>query len=78
MLYLTATGEIPSLNAKYTTSKNLWIYTEVADYKSRNPRLSLIQILDNRQEITGDSIYIFAVLEHPNMTVDFIERVMSW
>jgi ribonuclease D len=78
MLYLTATGEIPSLNAKYTTSQNLWIYTEVADYKSWNPRLSLIQILDNRQEITGDSIYIFAVLEHPNMTVDFIERVMSW
>jgi ribonuclease D len=47
MLYLTATGEIPSLNAKYTTYQNLWIYTEVADYKSRNPRLSLIQILDN-------------------------------
>jgi ribonuclease D len=76
MPYLTATGEISSLIAKYTTSQTLWIDTEVADYKSQNPRLSLIQILDNPQDMTGDSVYILAVLGQPNVIVDFIEQIM--
>jgi ribonuclease D len=76
MPYLTTAGEIRSLISKYTIAKTLWIDTEVADYKSRNPRLSLIQILDNPQDMTGDSVYILDVLNQPDVIVDFIEQIM--
>ncbi|MBD2296421.1 ribonuclease D [Anabaena sphaerica FACHB-251] len=76
MPYLTAAREICSLITKYTKSPTLWIDTEVADYKSRNPRLSLIQILDNPQDMTGDSVYILDVLDQPDVIADFIEQIM--
>lgn len=46
MPYLTSAREISAIVAEYTNAKTLWIDTEVADYKSRNPRLSLLQVLD--------------------------------
>ncbi|TAF08210.1 MAG: ribonuclease D [Nostocales cyanobacterium] len=76
MPYFTAATEIRSLIAKYTKVKTLWIDTEVADYKSRNPRLSLIQILDNPQDMTGDSVYILDVLNHSDVIADFIGQIM--
>ncbi|MBK1987041.1 ribonuclease D [Sphaerospermopsis aphanizomenoides BCCUSP55] len=76
MPYLTAARDIRSLITKYTNSQTLWIDTEVADFKSRNSRLSLIQILDNPQDMTGDSVYILDVLEQPDVIADFIEQIM--
>ena len=76
MPYLTAASEIRSLIAEYTKAKTLWIDTEVADYKSRNPRLSLIQILDNPQDMSGDSVYLLDVLDQPDMIADFVEKIM--
>ncbi|MBD2691015.1 ribonuclease D [Anabaena catenula] len=76
MPYLTAAGEIRSLIAKYTKAKTLWIDTEVADYKSRNPRLSLIQILDNPHDMTGNSVYILDVLDQPDVIADFTLQIM--
>jgi ribonuclease D len=76
MPYLTAAGEIRSLIAKYTQAKTLWIDTEVADYKSRNPRLSLIQILDNPHDMTGNSVYILDVLDQPDVIADFTLQIM--
>ncbi|MEA5549493.1 ribonuclease D [Anabaena cylindrica UHCC 0172] len=76
MPYLTAASEIHCLITKYSQAKTLWIDTEVADYKSRNPKLSLIQILDNPQDMSGNSIYILDVLEQSEVIADFIEQIM--
>lgn len=76
MPYLTSASEISAIVAEYTNAKTLWIDTEVADYKSRNPRLSLIQVLDNPQDMSGDRIYILDVLDKPNIIAEFIEKIM--
>ncbi|MBH8574899.1 ribonuclease D [Nostocaceae cyanobacterium CENA369] len=76
MPYLTSTNEILAIVAKYTTAKTLWIDTEVAEYKSRNPKLSLIQVLDDPEDMSGDRVYILDVLDRPDLVVNFIEQIM--
>ncbi|MEI3651715.1 MAG: ribonuclease D [Dolichospermum lemmermannii FEM_B0920] len=76
MPYLTAAREIRSLITEYTTAKTLWIDTEVADYKTRNPRLSLIQVLANPEDMTGNSVYLLDVLDKSDVIADFVERIM--
>jgi ribonuclease D len=76
MPYLTDDSEISAIVAKYTKAKTLWIDTEVADYKSRNPRLSLIQVLDDPQDMSGDRVYLLDVLEQPDIIAEFIEKIM--
>lgn len=76
MPYLTAASEIYSLIAEYTKAKTLWIDTEVADYKSRKPRLSLIQILDHPQDMSGNSVYLLDVLDQPDIIDNFVEQIM--
>ena len=76
MPYLTAAREIRSLITEYTTAKTLWIDTEVADYKTRNPRLSLIQVLANPEDMTGNSVYLLDVLDKLDVIADFVERIM--
>lgn len=76
MPYLTSAHEISAVVAEYTNAKMLWIDTEVADYKSRNPRLSLIQVLDNPKDMSGDRVYLLDVLDQPNIIAEFIENIM--
>ncbi len=76
MPYLTSAGEIRSLVAEYTNSPTLWIDTEVADYKSKNPRLSLIQVLDDAKDMSGDRVYVLDVLDQPDIVADFISKIM--
>ncbi|MBN3950645.1 MAG: ribonuclease D [Nostoc sp. NMS7] len=76
MPYLTSAAEIRALVAEYTNAKTLWIDTEVADYKSRNPRLSLIQILDDPQDMSGDRVYLLDVLDQPKIIAEFIDEIM--
>ncbi|WP_375479982.1 ribonuclease D [uncultured Nostoc sp.] len=76
MPYLTSASEIRAIVAEYTNAKTLWIDTEVADYKSRNPRLSVIQLLDNPQDMSGDRVYLLDVLDQPNIIAEFIEKIM--
>jgi ribonuclease D len=76
MPYLTFVNEISAVIAEYANAKTLWIDTEVADYKSRNPRLSLIQVLDNPQDMSGDRVYLLDVLDQPNVITEFIEKIM--
>lgn len=76
MPYLTSAGEISSIIAEYTTAKTLWIDTEVADYKSRHPKLSLIQVLDDPQDMSGDRVYLLDVLNQPDLVLEFIEKIM--
>ncbi|MEM6403533.1 MAG: ribonuclease D [Cyanobacteria bacterium P01_D01_bin.116] len=76
MPYLKSADEIRSVVAKYTKANTLWLDTEVADYDTRNPRLSLIQILDDCTDLTGESVYILDVLEQPEILAEFIEEIM--
>jgi len=76
MPYLTSASEIHSLVAEYTKASTLWIDTEVAEYKNRNPKLSLIQVLDDPTDLSGDRIYLLDVLEQPDIVADFVEQIM--
>ncbi|MFQ4141136.1 ribonuclease D [Chlorogloeopsis sp. ULAP02] len=76
MPYLTSASAIRSLIFEYTNTSTLWIDTEVADYNSRNPRLSLIQVLDDPKDMTGDRIHVLDVLEQPDVVIDFIDQIM--
>ena len=73
MPYLKSASEIASLVAKYTEAKTLWLDTEVADYDTRNPKLSLLQVLDDCTDLTGETVYILDVLEQPDVVTEFID-----
>ncbi len=76
MLYLTDSNDIKKAIEKLTTSNLLWIDTEVADYNTRKPRLSLIQILAKPEDLIGDNVSILDVLDNDNLIDFFIEKIM--
>lgn len=76
MPYLKSADEIRSIVAKYTKAKTLWLDTEVADYDTRNPKLSLIQVSDDCNDLTGENVYILDVLEQPEIVTEFIDAIM--
>jgi ribonuclease D len=85
MPYFTSASDIKARIAEYTKAKVLWLDTEVADYKTDSPRLSLIQVLDNSSDVSGDgkalqqfaeSVSIFDVLDQPSLVAEFIEKIM--
>ena len=63
MPYLTVASDIKQLIAKFSESRILWIDTEIADYKSY-PKLSLIQVLADPRDLTGDATFLLDVLDH--------------
>lgn len=75
MPYLTAANDIKALIAKFSQAKILWVDTEIADYKS-NPRLSLIQVLADSTDATGDTTFLLDVLDKPELAKDFINQIM--
>jgi ribonuclease D len=76
MPYLTSANDISTIISEYTQAKTLWIDTEVADYKSRNPQLSLIQVLDDPTDMSGDRVFLLDVLNQPDVVDTFIEQIM--
>ena len=75
MPYLTAANDIKALIAKFSQAKILWVDTEIADYKS-NPRLSLIQVLADSTDSTGDATFLLDVLDKPELAKEFINQIM--
>ncbi|MEG4531050.1 ribonuclease D [Microcoleus sp. D2_18a_D3] len=75
MPYLTAENDIKALITKFSQAKILWVDTEIADYKS-NPRLSLIQVLADSTDSSGDGTFILDVLDKPELAKDFINQIM--
>ncbi len=75
MPYLTATNDIKALIAKFTKSRILWIDTEIADYIS-NPKLSLIQVLPDPKDLTGDATFLLDVLDQPELVKYFVDQIM--
>ncbi|AFZ12240.1 hypothetical protein Cri9333_1344 [Crinalium epipsammum PCC 9333] len=72
MPYFTEADEIRDLISDYTQMKQLWVDTEVADYNTRNPRLSLIQVLHSAEDLTGDRVSILDVLDKQELAEDFM------
>ena len=76
MQYFVESDYIISLIDEYTQAKTLWIDTEVADFKSRNPKLSLIQVLNSYSDNLQENVCILDVLESPEVTDIFIKKIM--
>ncbi|NJM00759.1 MAG: ribonuclease D [Synechococcaceae cyanobacterium SM2_3_2] len=71
MKYLTDPLAINAVIPELASHSIVWMDTEVADYKTRHPRLSLVQILTETQES-----YILDVLDQPKLIDDLIQGVM--
>lgn len=76
MPYLTKDTDIQGAIANYTEAKTLWLDTEVADYQTDKPRLSLIQVLDDATDRNGDRVFILDVLDKPKLAAEFIAEIM--
>lgn len=77
MPYLTKTEEIRSIIPKLASAKILWLDTETADWQSPHPRVSLIQVLDEPTDLTGDRAYVLDVLDKPELVRDFVNQIMA-
>ena len=76
MQYLTDPGEIKYVISELASAKVLWVDTEIADWYTQNPRLSLIQVLADSRDLTGVSAYILDVLDQDNLATEFINKIM--
>ncbi|MEB3181676.1 MAG: DNA translocase FtsK [Nostocaceae cyanobacterium] len=76
MYYLTEPSEIQAQITKLTSAKTLWLDTEIADYNTYQPRLSLIQVLADPTDLTGEYSYILDVLDKPDLAAYFINQIM--
>lgn len=76
MTYLTTPTDIRSLIAELTTYPILWLDTEVADWQTPSPRLSLIQVLSNAGDRTGEFAYVLDVLDRPALVQEFVVQIM--
>lgn len=76
MPYLNSASDIRAIVAEYTQAQTLWIDTEVAEYKTRNPKLSLIQVLDDPTDMSGDRVFLLDVLNQSDLVDEFIEQIM--
>jgi len=77
MYYLNQSADIISFIEELSDSEILWIDTEVADYKTKKPRLSLIQVLVNPTDLTGSRTCMLDVLDKPELVKIFIDKVMN-
>ncbi|MDF5713045.1 MAG: DNA translocase FtsK [Rhizonema sp. NSF051] len=76
MQYLKEAQEIRAQIVKFASAKILWLDTEIADWNTLYPKLSLIQVLAEPTDLTGESAYILDVLHKPDIAAYFINQIM--
>jgi S-DNA-T family DNA segregation ATPase FtsK/SpoIIIE len=76
MSYLSNAPDIQTVIFQLSRTSILWLDTEVADWWTLFPRLSLIQVLTDPQDLTGDSAYLLDVLNYPDLVQLFIDQIM--
>ena len=76
MPYLTESDALRNAIDHFAPFPILWLDTEVADYDSKTPRLSLIQILADSTDLTGEGVTILDVLERLDRTDYFITKIL--
>lgn len=77
MSYLTQAADIQAIINQIASFKTLWLDTEVADWHTPNPRLSLIQVLADPKDLNGNAAYILDVLDKPNLVAYFVNQIMA-
>lgn len=77
MLYLTKQDDIKEIILDLCEVDYLWLDTEVADYNTKNPQLSLIQMLAHPDNLDGSRTYLLDVLGKPELIEFFIEQIMK-
>ncbi|MDJ0532939.1 MAG: DNA translocase FtsK [Xenococcaceae cyanobacterium MO_207.B15] len=75
--YLETGEEIRAFITHIKAFETLWLDTEIADWNTQHPRLSLIQVLADPQDLTGESTYILDVLDKPEIVSEFINQIMA-
>ncbi|NEO35502.1 MAG: cell division protein FtsK [Moorea sp. SIOASIH] len=75
-MYLTQPAQIRKLILNLSAAKILWLDTEIADWDTPNPRLSLIQVLADPTDTNGEKAYILDVLDKPEVVIDFVNYIM--
>ncbi|WP_293069256.1 MULTISPECIES: DNA translocase FtsK [unclassified Moorena] len=75
-MYLNQPAQIRELILNLSAAKILWLDTEVADWNTPNPRLSLIQVLADSTDINGDKAYILDVLDKPEVVQYFVNHII--
>ncbi|MDJ0732538.1 MAG: DNA translocase FtsK [Nostocaceae cyanobacterium] len=76
MHYLTTEDEIKLQINSFTLAEKLWLDTEIADWYTPYPKLSLIQVLAESTDFTGEYAYILDVLDKPDLIAYFIQQIM--
>jgi ribonuclease D len=76
MPYLTDPDDIKFKITEYSKAKTLWIDTEVADYQTRKPKLSLIQVVDDPKDMTGEHVHILDILDQPELVEYFVDKII--
>ncbi len=76
MLYLTKVTEILGAIDELASYPILWLDTEIADWQTPYPRISLIQVSVDVEDLTGEKVLILDVLDQPQLVNYFIERLM--
>lgn len=77
MLYLTDPDDIRARIVEYAESKLIWVDTEIADFQTRAPKLSLIQLLNEPAAQTAENVSILDILDQPELADVFIDQIMS-
>jgi S-DNA-T family DNA segregation ATPase FtsK/SpoIIIE len=77
MQYLQEALEIKTQIAKFALFKTLCLDTEIADWSASHRRLSLIQVLAEPTDSTGEAAYILDVLNQPNLATLLFQMVQS-
>ncbi|MGY6531049.1 MAG: 3'-5' exonuclease [Cyanobacterium sp.] len=75
-MYLTNKNEIKDIIIDLKETDILWVDTETADYKTKNPRISLIQVLAYPDNLDGSRTYLFDVLNQSDLVDYFITQIM--
>jgi len=76
-MYVTNSNRIKQIIQQLCHFPILWIDTEIADWQTTNPQVSLIQVLTNPEATSANHAYVLDVLEKPELINLFIQRVMQ-
>ncbi|WP_421658500.1 DNA translocase FtsK [Leptothermofonsia sp. ETS-13] len=76
MPYLTQSTDIQAAIHQLSTHPILWLDTETAEWWTPHPKLSLIQVLADLDDLNGDSVYLLDVLNQPDLVQLFVDRIM--
>lgn len=77
MFYVTQASEIQAVITRLASRQILWLDTEVADYDTPFPKLSLIQVSVEPLDLAGDNVYILDVFQKPDVVKYFINQIMA-